>query len=52
VASSLGQRERELTLGWKKMHNEELHNSYSLPDIISVIKSRRIKWAGHAACIV
>jgi hypothetical protein len=32
---------------WKKLHNEELHNLYSLPNIIRAIKSRRMKWVGH-----
>jgi hypothetical protein len=31
----------------RKMHNEELHNLYSSPNIIRIIKSRRMKWAGH-----
>jgi hypothetical protein len=31
------------------LHNEELHNLYSSPSIIRIIKSRRIKWAGHVA---
>jgi hypothetical protein len=35
--------------GWRKLHNEELHNLYSSPDIIRVIKSRRMRWAGHVA---
>jgi hypothetical protein len=35
---------------WRKLHNGELHNLYSLPDIIRKIKSRRIWWAGHVAC--
>jgi hypothetical protein len=35
--------------GWRKLHNEELHNLYSSPSIIRVIKSRRMRWAGHAA---
>jgi hypothetical protein len=33
--------------GWRKLHNEEVHNLYSLPHIIRLISSRRIKWAGH-----
>jgi hypothetical protein len=37
----------EVTGGWRKMHNEELHNLYSSPNIIRMIKSRRITWAGH-----
>jgi hypothetical protein len=35
--------------GWRKVHNKELHNLYSLPRIIRIIKSRRMKWAGHVA---
>jgi hypothetical protein len=34
---------------WRKLHNEELHNLYSFPDIIRQVKSRRIRWAGHVA---
>jgi hypothetical protein len=33
----------------RKLHNEELHNLYSSPSIIKVIKSRRMRWARHAA---
>jgi hypothetical protein len=35
--------------GWRKLHNEELHNLYSLPSIIRIIKSRRMRWEGHVA---
>jgi hypothetical protein len=35
--------------GWRKLHNEELHNLYSSPDMIRMIKSRRMRWAGHVA---
>jgi hypothetical protein len=35
--------------GWRKLHNEELHNLYSSPNIITIIKSRRMRWAGHVA---
>jgi hypothetical protein len=38
---------RGRTDGWKKLLNEELHNLYSSPDIIRVIKSRRVKWVVH-----
>jgi hypothetical protein len=37
----------EKTVGWRKLHNEELHNLYSSPSIITMIKSRRMRWAGH-----
>jgi hypothetical protein len=35
--------------GWRKLYNEELHNLYSSPSIIRIIKSRRMRWAGHVA---
>jgi hypothetical protein len=34
---------------WRKLHNEELHDLYSSPTIVRVIKSRRMSWAGHVA---
>jgi hypothetical protein len=37
--------------GWRKLHNEELHNFYSSPSIIRMIKSWRMRWAGHLARI-
>jgi hypothetical protein len=39
--------EREEDGSWRKLHNDELHNMYSSPNIIRVIKSRRMRWAGH-----
>jgi hypothetical protein len=41
-----------VTVEWRKLHNEDLHNLYSSPNIIQVIKLRRMKWAGHVACKV
>jgi hypothetical protein len=38
-----------VTGGWRKLHNEELHNFYSSANIIRIIKSRRMRWAGHVA---
>jgi transcription termination factor 2 len=38
-----------VTGGWRKLHNDELHNLYSSPNIIRMIKSRRMRWAGHVA---
>jgi hypothetical protein len=35
--------------GWRKLHNKKLHNLYSSPSIIRIIKSRRMSWAGHVA---
>ena len=34
---------------WRRLHNEELHSFYSSPNIVRVIKSRRLRWAGHVA---
>jgi hypothetical protein len=44
-----GPKREEVTGGWRKLYNEELHNLYSSPSIIIVIMSRRMRWAGHAA---
>jgi hypothetical protein len=41
--------ECEVTGEWRKLHNGELHNLYSSPDIIRQVKSRRMRWAGHVA---
>ena len=41
----------EVTGGWRKLHNEELNDLYRSPNIVWVIKSRRMRWAGHVACI-
>jgi hypothetical protein len=44
-----GPRRDEVTGGWRKLHNEGLRDLYSLPSIIRIIKSRRMRWAGHVA---
>jgi hypothetical protein len=40
-----------VTGGWRKLHSEELHNLYSSPSIIRIIKSRKMRWAGYVARI-
>jgi hypothetical protein len=40
---------RDEVIGWRKLLNEELHNLYFSPSIIRMIKSRRMRWAGHVA---
>jgi hypothetical protein len=40
---------REVEGSWKKLHNDELHDLYSSPNIFRVIKSRRMRWAGDVA---
>jgi hypothetical protein len=47
LRSIFGPKSDEVTGWWRKLHNEELHDLYSLPSIIRVIKSRRVRWAGH-----
>jgi len=44
-----GPRRDEITREWRKLHNEELNNLYSSPNIVRVIKWRKIRWAGHIA---
>jgi hypothetical protein len=44
-----GSKRDEVIGGWRKLHNEELHNLYSSPNIIRMIKPRRMRWAGHVA---
>jgi hypothetical protein len=44
-----GPRRDEVRGEWRKLHNEELHNLYSSPNIIRQVKSRGMRWAGHVA---
>jgi hypothetical protein len=44
-----GPKRDEVTIGWRKLHNEELHNLYSSPSKIRMMKSRRMRWAGSVA---
>jgi len=44
-----GPRRDEVTEEWQRLHNEELKDLYSSPNIVRVIKSRRMRWAGHVA---
>jgi hypothetical protein len=44
-----GPKREEVMGDWRKLHNGELHNLYSSPDIIREIKSRRMRWAHHVA---
>jgi hypothetical protein len=46
-----GPKRDDVTGEWRKLHSEELHNLYSSPNIIRQIKSRRIRWTGHVACM-
>jgi hypothetical protein len=42
-----GPRRDEVMGGWRKLHNEELRDLYSSPSITRIMKSRRLRWAGH-----
>jgi hypothetical protein len=48
---SFGPKRDEVLGGWRKLHNEELHNLYFSLSIIRINKSRRMRWAGHVARI-
>ena len=49
VLRVIGPRRDEVTGEWRRLHNEELSDLYSSPNIVRVIKSRRMIWAGHVA---
>jgi hypothetical protein len=49
LRSIFGPKRDEVTGEWRKLQNEELHDLYSSPNIVRVIKSRRMRWAGHVA---
>ena len=44
-----GPRKDEVTGDWRRLHNEEINDWYSSRNIVQVIKSRRMRWAGHVA---
>jgi hypothetical protein len=44
-----GPKRDEVTGEWRRLHNKKLYALYSSPDVIRVIKSRRLRWAGHVA---
>jgi hypothetical protein len=46
-----GPKRDKVTGEWRKLHNEELSDLCSLPNIVLVVKSRRMRWAGHVACM-
>jgi hypothetical protein len=46
---TFGPNRDEVTGGWRKLHNEELHGLYSSPSIVRVIKARRMRWVRHVA---
>ena len=51
VLRIFGPRTDKVMGEWRKLQNEDLNDLYSSPNIIRVIKSRRLKWAGHVACM-
>jgi hypothetical protein len=53
VRRIFGSKRNEVTEGWRKLHNEELHNLYRSPStsIIRMIKPRRMRWEGHVTQI-
>jgi hypothetical protein len=51
LRKTLGPKREEKTGEWRILHNVQLYDLYSSSNIIRVIKSRRMKWAGHVACV-
>jgi hypothetical protein len=49
VLSVFGPKRDEVTGEWRKLHNEELNDLYSLPNIVRVVKSRQVRWVGRVA---
>jgi hypothetical protein len=49
VLKVFGPKRDKVTGEWRKLHNEELNDLYSLPNIVQVVKSKRMRWAGHVA---
>ena len=46
-----GLERNEVTGEWRRLHSEELNDLYCSPNIVQVVKSRRMRWAGHVACM-
>ena len=46
-----GPKRDEVTGEWRKLHKEDLRDLYSLPNVVRVVKSRRMRWAWHVACM-
>jgi len=49
VRGVFGPKREEVAAGWRELHNEELHNLYTSPSVIRVIKSRRMRWTWYVA---
>ena len=46
-----GRKRDGVTGEWRKLHNEELNDLYCSPNIVRIIKSRKMRWAGHVTCM-
>jgi hypothetical protein len=52
VLRKFARKRDEVTGEWRKHQNEDIRYMYSVPSIVRVLKSRRMRWAGHVACVV
>jgi hypothetical protein len=48
---TFGPKREEVVGGWRRLYDEELHSLYTSPNIVRVIKSKRMSWKGHVACM-
>jgi hypothetical protein len=51
VRRTFGLKREEVRGSWRRLHNEEFHDLYASPNIITVTKLRRMRWVGHAVCM-
>jgi hypothetical protein len=51
VRRIFGPKREEVAGDWRRLHKEELHNLYASPNIIQLIKSRKMRWAEHLVCM-
>jgi hypothetical protein len=49
LRKAFGPKMDQVTGEWRKLHNEEINDLHSLPNLVRVVKSRRMRWAGHVA---
>jgi hypothetical protein len=49
--TGVGPKREEVAGGWRRLHNEDVHDFHTLPNVIVVIKWRKMRWAGNVTCM-